>query len=196
MKFDHKWDLQWYEDRLKGREGTFDCVAETLMKLNCHGVIDVGGGAGLLRRFIPPWMLLTVVDRSPSSKLAGEKLFPDVNFITGEIDDVPGNRDAVVGIQLVEHMNGYEKFLKSAWDKANKVVIVSFRNGLDGHEKIELQRKCNDYWDNTYSGENLFRWIYQEFHLSEMTVNAVDVSRDYSPELVLVLEKGLANAKS
>ena len=189
MKFDHKWDLQWYEDRLKGRENTFRFVADMCKMMKCETVLDVGGGAGLLRRFLTESMKLDVVDRSPSGKEAGEELFQDVGFITGGIENTQGNYDAVVGIQLVEHMNGYESFLKSAWDKAEKVVVATFRNGLNGERKTRLQKRCDDYWDNQYCASELIPWTHKELHPLMMAISQVNVDRDYSPELAMVLYK-------
>ena len=187
--FDDEWSLNWFEDRLKGREETFFHVAFICSSLDCKTVLDVGGGPGFMRRFLPSDIKLDVVDISPKIKLLGEPLFPDVKFITGTIDDMDNSYDAVIAISVIEHMNGYQSFLTSAFKKANKVVVVAFRNGLDEKEKIQNYKRLRNYWDNKYSLPKLKDWIDSTLIPSRMEIIKVNVNRDYSPELVMVLYK-------
>ena len=187
--FDDGWDLQWFLDRAKGRENTFRHIAQICEQSRCKTVLDVGGGVGVLRRFLPMDIKHDVVDLSPNAKLYGESLFPDVRFTTGQIDDVDRTYDAIVGIQLVEHMREYESFLRSAWNKAGKIVVITFRNGLDETEKIKLHKGCGDYWDNKYSLPGLENWINKELQSVIVNLSKVKVDRDYSPEIVLAFHK-------
>jgi len=185
--FDNGWNLQWFEDRLKGREATFRCVSEICKKTECQTVLDVGGGIGLLRRFLPTDIKHDVVDLSSKAKQFGEKLFPDVRFITGTIDNIVDEYDAIIAIWVVEHMNDYESFLKTAWNRANKIIVISFGNGLDDNERIK--KRFRNYWNNKYSFPKLESFINTELHPVRMEVIKIDVIRDYSPELILVLYK-------
>lgn len=182
--FDETWDLKWYEDRLAGREQVFTCVAEICK--DCKTVLDAGGGPGFLKRFIPDTML-DVVDLSPKAKELGEEIFPEVTFVTGTIDMMPDTYDAVVGIQIVEHMNGYTSFIKTAWNKARKMVVITFRNGFNRESRRRYRGMS--YWDNSYSFQRLWGFINSELHPSEMEIKRVEIDRDYSPELVMVLHK-------
>ena len=189
--FDDKWDQKWFEDRVVGREDTFTLVAEVCQKLKCRTVLDVGGGIGILNRFLTKDTQHTVIDLSPKSKQFGEALFPDVTFITGAIDQAPGMYDAVVALSLVEHLKDYRPFLASAWNKAGKVVCISFRNGLDQNEKIV--QKLRAYWDNKFSFPRLVLWIKEKLDPLWLSLEEAKVDRPYSPELILVLKKGIKN---
>lgn len=190
MKFDEKWDLQWYKERSIGRESVFHKVANICQEFECKSVLDVGGGVGIMRHFLREDIRYDVVDLSSSAKLYGEHLFPDVQFITGRVEDVKDQYCAIIGMQVVEHMPEYETFLKYAWEKAKKIVVLTFRNGLDETETIKLQNRCNDYWDNKYSLPKLANWINANFHPVIGDLIEVDIRRDYSPELILTLWKG------
>lgn len=191
-RFDNGWTLDWFEDRLKGREETLQHIADICSEMGCKTILDVGGGPGLMRRFLSKDIKLDVVDLSHKAKLFGEPLFPDVQFITGTIDDINKSYDAIIAISVIEHMNGYESFLMSAFSKTKKVLIATFRNGLDENEDIHYYKykKVNNYWENKYSFSKLKEWMDSNLFSSRMEVIKVDVNRNYSPELVMVIYKG------
>ena len=179
--------MKYFEDRVKGREATFEFVAN--LCAGCETVLDVGGGAGLLKRFLSPNIKLDVVDLSPVAKSCGEMLFPEVQFVTGTIDDVGGIYDAITCLSTVEHMQSYKPFLTSAWEKVNKFIVLSFFNGLGGTEKIRRFRRQNDYWKNKYSFRRMQEWIFTELNPRHMGVKRIEVNRDYSPEPIVVIWK-------
>lgn len=164
------------------------CIAN-----GCKTVLDVGGGIGILGSFLPKEMKYDVADISRKAKMYGEKMFPNTNFITGGIEAVQDNYDAVLGIQVVEHMNGYEALLKMAWQKTNKLVAITFRNGLGRKmNKIVPHDRFTDYWENRYSYPRLRDWVRNELLVKHIKIKRIKVRRDYSPEIVIILRKEAA----
>ena len=187
--FDSGWNEKWFEERVRGREATFQYVANFCAEAGCKTVLDVGGGTGLMRNFLPATIKYDVVDISQKAVSLGRKLFPNVRFIMGDIDNITNKYDAIIVLSVIEHMSYYDSFLRTAWDKASKVIAVSFRNGLNGREEIRPQGKLKDYYDNRYSIDSIKFWINIELNPAKIEVMKIDVNRNYSPELVLMFWK-------
>jgi 2-polyprenyl-3-methyl-5-hydroxy-6-metoxy-1,4-benzoquinol methylase len=177
--FDSGWDLKWFAERAIGREDTFRYVSQICRERDCRTVLDVGGGIGVLNPFLSMGINHTVVDISPRAQNLGKGIFRSVRFITGVIDDITDTYDAVVGLSLIEHLKSYEPFLASAWEKTNKVICISFRNGLDANERISLQ--SNEYWNNKFSAPKLLTWIRDNLQPDLGVLKEIKVDRDYSP---------------
>ena len=188
--YDSGWDAKWFEDRFRGREGTFQLIAGMCEETGCKSVLDVGGGTGLMRNFLPSTIEYDVVDISRNAVSWGRKLFPNVKFTTGNIDDITMKYDAIIAVSVIEHMKYYDSFLRTAWDKMNKIIVMSFRNGLNGGEEIRFQGGGNSYYDNKYSIDSMKLWINSELKPERIEFFKVDVDRKYSPEIVLLLGKG------
>lgn len=193
-KYYSNWEPTWFENRMKGREQSFALVGSLCQ--GCQSVLDIGGGIGLLKRYLSPdVMKYDVVDRSPRAREWGEELWKDVKFTTGTIDDIIDSYDAVVGMQVLEHAEYYDHILRSAWQRANKIMVFSFF-GLGDIEQITRYHGYGDYWNNKYSYSRLMKWLRAELNPLQVEVHRVNVDRDYSPERVIVLYKDGGNGKS
>lgn len=190
VRFDSAWNRKWFFRKAYGRGLVFGYVSRLCVSKKCKSVLDVGGGLGMLGSFLPREIRYDVVDISPKAKGYGEKMFPGSRFITGTIHDVEDCYDAVIGIQVLEHANGYQEIMKSAWAKANKLMAFTFRNGLNRRlDKIALNQKYDNYWENRYSYPRMRDWIKAELSPKRMGLRNIRIRRDYSPEIIMVLEK-------
>ena len=105
-----------------------------LSKLKDKRVIDVGCGTGIGTAMLGTQNTILGVDRNPESVLFASKLFSWMNWALGDISKpegpFPGEVEAVVGIEVFEHIGDQKAAAERMMSIATEVVWLSTPNGL------------------------------------------------------------------
>ena len=86
-----------------GYPGALVVLADALRRAHCRTVADLGGGLGGASQWLAEQIgaMVTVVERSPASALAGRRLFPERPVIIGGVDAVPLATASVDAVTLL-----------------------------------------------------------------------------------------------
>ena len=134
-----------------------------------ESVLEVGGG------------------ENPMSHLADNYLNVDINtslsdtihedFTKMDLTSLAGKFDLVLALSVIEHCEGYEKFLKQVKKVRPKYNIISFFNKLSREENflIKKNRYGGNIWVNKYSQQKLEEFLKQ---IGISNYNFVEISRD------------------
>ena len=151
-------DGRWY-NILSSRHLTLHrFVARFITDFDIKSMVEVGGAYGKWRKLVDDYTCIEL------NKKAYEKMKDITNYIYGDfckIDmaTIPKEKDLFIALAVVEHCNGYKKFLQRAIELNPKYIIINFFFGLTRFETDRYKIKSKNgkkYYANKYSKKVLY----------------------------------------
>jgi SAM-dependent methyltransferase len=124
----------WGSDSINRQVAIFYCI-ERIKNKNFERILDIGCGPGILTNMLSKYGNVIGIDISDEVVKENRKVFPNIEFISGDFLDIPPKRhsiDLAISSEVIEHVarDKQEDFLSriSDWLKPYGYLILTVPN--------------------------------------------------------------------
>lgn len=179
-----------------------DPVLENLRKINPKRIFEVGCGNGSLTHKVSEEFAIIGIDSSQSGIRQAKIHFPSLEvFVGSAYDDLSaeyGEFDAVISLEVIEHLYDPRKYLGRIWDllePGGSLILTTPYHGYLKNVALAISGKMDDHFTALWDGGHIKFWSRKTLTLLLEEIGFIKVGIERVGRLPLFAKSMVATAQ-